>query len=187
VDWVLRPETSEQEEVPAVLTTGSLRESLGALLPLVQKWFGLDSCPVAKRLALGAVLLRPVDSRQEGYERLGPYLKDAVKLDPNGSSDFRYTINRWRSSKVVPDLRMNRLTTWFVWVWRPVKLTVRVRPDAEVSREQEAGEQQMACRLDLDVNTAPEFEGVFDPPRQGELLQELCELTEEIAAKGDVA
>lgn len=187
LDWVLNSEVGEPDDLRADLPTVSFRKSLDVLLPLVEKWLTLNNCPAAKRLALGVVLLQPVDTKQQGYEKLGPYLEKVVTLDPAGSSDFRYTINRRRNSEIVPDLEINRLTTWFVWVWKRVKLSVRMRSDTEVTREQETGEQQMACRLDMDINTVAEFQGEFTPQRQGELLQELSKLATEIAVKGDVA
>lgn len=185
IDWLLQPVKGEDEPPRGVHSLGKLDDSLDRFLKLIEKWVDSRS-PVSDRIALGTVLLHPVDNKEEGYRHLQPFLEQWVKVDPEGSSELTYSINRRRNSSVVPGLQINRLAKWFVWVWKPFRIEVRVQPRPGITQS-ESGEARMACRADLDINTAPEFEGSFDKPQQKDILAELRSLLLEMAAKGDVA
>ena len=131
---------------------GPFLENLGSFQRLMNHWLELKNCPPTIRLAFGATLLLPVLSHEAGYELLSLYLP-SVRLDPQGSSDFSYQINRRRKSTIgIPDLDINRLSKWSV-IFRRQSL---VSMDFKSIRE---FPELYACRLDLDINTAPEFEG----------------------------
>jgi hypothetical protein len=48
------------------------------------------------------------------------------------------------------------------------------------------GHKDFACRLELDINTVPDFQGELPRESFGQLLGELTELGQEIAQKGDI-
>jgi hypothetical protein len=90
--------------------------------------------------------------------------------------DFLYQYNRRRRSQRVPEVKINRLSKW-TWV-----------PLGEVRAE--GGElvfpAESACLLELDINTAPEFQGALPHDRYVPLFEEMVGLAVEIAARGDV-
>jgi hypothetical protein len=104
---------------------------------------------------------------------------------PLGSSDFLYRINRPRPSTSLGDgTAINRLATWAVI--HVVELRVAVSgggAGAEaVSRQ---GEPFIACRLELDINTAAARSGTLPRESLDALLAELGNLAVEIAVEGD--
>lgn len=173
VDWLIGPHRREEAE-DQDLVVGSWADHLASCQQFVDAWSG-SAETVASRLAIGAVLLQPVESRRQGYERLAAFLP-SVEVDPE-SSDFFYRINRRRRS-VVADTELNRLSEWSV-----AQLTQLAQQD-QVLRALDA---RFFCRVGLDINTVPEFDGQLTPGIQGELLKELTSLAIEIASIGDVA
>ncbi|MHC4135088.1 MAG: hypothetical protein ACYS0K_08895 [Planctomycetota bacterium] len=170
----VRPDISD--DIPAM---GSASQELDAFLPLARTW--LASAPPMQRLAFGAVLLVPIANAEEGLRLLDGYLS-SVQIDPKGSSDFLYRINRQREAKAGPaGLRINRLTKWSVVRFALAsimlsagKATSQVEPPS------------YACRLELDINTVPEFKGELSPDALLGLFEELVDLGREIISKGDV-
>ncbi len=111
VDWYLTDHV-EKGKPEGLKVAGPFPDSLNVFLPPMLRW--LDMSPPIQRLAFGAVLLQPVKDRQVGYERISSYLP-AIRLDPQGSSDLLYQINRPRdSTSGVTGLRINRLSRWSV-------------------------------------------------------------------------
>lgn len=147
---------------------------------LMNRWLGLDTAPLPVRLAFGAVLAYPVKNKEEGYSSLMKFLP--FKLDPIGSSDFTYQINRPRPALSVPGLRLNRLSKWLV----RNRLVTAVVPGSEHMTRTPSLKRSDVC-LELDINTAQEFEGELSREQTKAIFSELIELAEEIAAKGDVA
>ncbi len=110
------------------------------------------------------------------------FIDSDVVIDPDGSSDLFYQINRPRPSATpIEGLRINRLTKWSVQIAQ--RLTVTLGPDGVVART--IGEEQ-ACRLELDINTAPTFSGMLPVEHLEQLLREMIDLGREIAQQGDV-
>lgn len=189
VDWRLHQHKDETSP-PAILSLGNLEAALERFTVFTDKWLASPTCPQSWRLALGAVLLLPVDTREEGYRILEPLLKDTVKLDPAGSSEFTYSINRRCKSSTIEGLQINRLGKWFVWVWQTKKIEVRgILQDGSptpIVQQSDLGPKRLACRVDLDINTMPEYEGEFDTQAQRDILEELRALAVEMAERGDV-
>jgi hypothetical protein len=181
IDWLMgqSTETIIQEDTLPVL--GRFTDTLPEFTHLMRRWLALPSIPPMSRLALGAILLQPVDTREEGYRRLRSYL-NAVQVDPESSSDLLYQINRARPSRTeIPDLRINRLSKW------SVALTIRRAITAGLGGVSIAtAEEIRACRLELDVNTAPDYVGQIPRDRLVELLDEFVSLGTEIVQEGDI-
>jgi hypothetical protein len=182
VDWTLGPlaETSGMppETLPVI---GPFDSALSAFVPLMHNWLGL-AVPMT-RLAFGAVLAQPVSDRKAGYLKIAAYLP-SIRLDPETSSDFFYQINRPRDSKSgISGLRINRLTKWSVLLFQ----TLGVSLEKTQMRTTGYGVTETACRLELDINTLPEFSQPLPQGKLAEIFDELVDMGREIAVKGDVA
>jgi hypothetical protein len=141
----------------------------------------LAAAPAIQRIALGPVLFSPVADLQEGYRRLVPLLH-TVNIDPDGTADLFYQINRPRVSRLgIPALRINRLSKWSVIVSQQV--LVRMSPGAPQLIETQP---VVACRVEMDINTAPSFEGDLPRDRLADIVDEMADLTLELAVRGDI-
>ena len=100
-----------------------------------------------------------------------------VQLDPAGSSDFMYRINRRRQCKSgISSLAINRLSTWSV---------ARIQDITMEAHRTVPGPSSYVCRLELDINTAPEFKSALRKSSLTKLTDELIRLANEIASEGD--
>ena len=180
INWQFAATREEEEEV-ALPIIGPFEKTLDIFLPLMVKWFELDTCPPLSRLAFGAVLLFPVDSLQSGYQQLDRLLP-SIELDTEGISDFLYQINRPKSTTTqIENLQINRLSKWSVATLRFINVImdqtpITVTPNQGVS----------ACRLELDINTQKDFDGELLPEQLPEIFNELVNFGEEIASDGDI-
>jgi hypothetical protein len=175
IEWRYEALDTPEETFPQL---GPVAEELPRWLPSMTRW--LQGGPALRRIAFGAVLVHQVPNKETGYRFLASLLP-AVRLDP-AASDFLYQINRPRVSRSRPGVMINRLTTWSV---RTVaRLGIRlVGLQALPSDVERHG---LACRLDLDINTAAEFEGTFQQSELPPIFDELVRLGTEIAEKGDI-
>ncbi len=180
IDWLHGMDIELLAERGEVPTLGSFPETLSDFQELVVQWLNKVTCPNAVRIAFGATLLNPVDSHEDGYHILSTYLP-YVELDAENSFDFLYQINRRRDSKIgIQDLRINRLSKWSVALLTYEPITIS--PSA-VSRF--GAIRQYACRLELDINTSPSFEGEFTLEDIRNVFDELVKLGTETAEEGD--
>jgi hypothetical protein len=181
IDWLFTTVHEEEGEVEAFPTIGAFPETVNIFLPLMRRWFDFDTCPPAQRLAFGAVLLQPVEDRSTGYQQLSRYLPH-VEVDPEGSSDFLYQINRRReSTSGINGLEINRLSKWSVATWRPARLSV-----GPAGIGYSKGQEHFACRLELDINTVPNLQEELTREQMPQVLEELVGLGREIAREGDI-
>ncbi len=175
IDWLLKSNEEEGE-----LTVGSFQDGLDSFLELMSRWFKIS--PHLRRLAFGAILALPVDNRKSGYELMAYYLPN-VKLDPIGSSDFLYQINRTRNSQLgIAELEINRLSKWSVAKRGLVRFALS--PDAHVSSFPSS--ETFSCRLELDINTSGEYKNDIPSDKLVDVFHELVDLAKEIAVKGDI-
>ncbi len=146
---------------------------------MTKRW--LAKCPSIKRLAFGAVLLHPTADPKSSYEVLDRYLPD-VRVSPS-SSEFMYKINRTRMSRVLQELKINRLSTWSALHWT---LSITLGLSAGATTRELAPTQGDACKLELDISTDAEFSQQLPTDKLGALWDELIQIGIEIAEKGDV-
>ena len=73
---------------------------------------------------------------------------------------------------------MNRLSKWNVGTFQAF-----VAGDAGIA----FADKSFACRLETDVNSIPEYPGPLPRAEVTNLLRECVALTEELAARGDIA
>jgi hypothetical protein len=176
IDWQLVPLVNSLDS--GFPTIGSFLDSLDSFFSLMMRW--IESAPQIKRLAFGVVLNESVKSSEEGYHSISRYLP-SFNLDEN-SSDFLYQINRPRKSvsAAIPELSINRLSRW------SVSLLAGFVVDPSKAEQYIARPAHFAVRLELDINTPPDFSGAFTSEQLPQVFQELVELGKEIATKGDI-
>lgn len=175
IDWLMIAKGEEGES-----TSSSFQDSLDSFLELMSRWFKIS--PSLRRLAFGVILALPVDDRRSGYELIANYLPN-VKLDPVGSSDFLYQINRTRSSRLeIPELVVNRLSKWSVAKQGLARFDLL--PEARVSLFPSS--DTFSCRLELDINTSADYKDNLPENKLTNIFLELIDLAKEIALEGDI-
>jgi hypothetical protein len=162
------------------LVLGRLPAVVAEFLPIAMTWLGAPG-PAMDRLAFGVVLKLPAANRHDAYRSLSKYLP-AVQVDPEGSSDILYRINRWRTSKAASGLNINRLSTWTVIAVTHLRFT----PDGRALITAPLDTQGHAVRVELDMNTALGSDAKLLGRHSAAVLEEEVQLASEIARKGDV-
>ncbi len=184
VDWLLSVSATPPGPDSEFPVLGDLVKIVEAFCSRLNVWF--ESAPPIKRLAFGSVGLQQVGGHKEGYELLSKYLR-GVKIDPEGSSEFLYQINRPRPSAVIEGLTINRLTKWSVLRMQGVSMQLMLTPDAKGSVVSGVPMRELfAVRSEIDVNTSPSWAKLLDQPQLASILGELVGLGLEIAARGDI-
>jgi len=179
IDWLLAPVVPETELPDTPPGIGSFEHASHYVSALMRRWFPI--CPPLARLAFGPIVFLQVPTRADGYRRLSSHLP-SVQLDPEGSSDFMYRINRPRPSRSgIKNLRINRLSTWSLVQIEYQALALGSRESGKVFR----AEPIIACRVELDINTAPDFDGEITSLQAGPIFDELLSLAVEILRDGD--
>ncbi len=179
IDWRFTAKAREEILPLGLQVIGPFREKCDPFARLMKRWLKTTS-PI-NRLAFGAVLLLPVANRKTGYRTLDQFLP-GVEIDPEGMSEFSYRVNRRRLSQSgIKELQLNRLSNWSVLGIKSIQLQL----GPSLSRILEGDESLSACRLELDINTAPEFPRVLPKKTFPTLLQELVDLAIEISENGD--
>lgn len=181
IDWLYTVAVSMDKPLPTYPTVGPFPDALNIFSPLMSRW--LQLAPSIVRLAFGAVLLRQVSNRIEGYEWLDAYLPH-VEIEPIHSSDFLYQINRHHVAEAFDKLHVNRVSKWSVAQFLPLSLQVTMSqvpaPQAVV------GDAVDALRVDLDMNTDALRQEPLPKDKLVALLNLLESLGKEIAKKGDI-
>ncbi len=185
IDWYLSPKLPEsREEASKVISLGCAEPAMRRFRKHLDSWFDEKGPPESVRVALATVVMKAVQNRKQGYEILDALLPN-VTLDIENIRDFRYIINRRRPSKSVANLEVNRLANWLVAELTPIR--IEIRPGKRTTARQTwQGVSQLACRVEFDINTSPEYTGKFSAEKQREVLDELASLTLELVAEGDI-
>lgn len=151
---------------------------------LMLKW--LADCPPIHRVAYGGVLLLPAESQQDAHRKLAKLLP-TVKIDPENTRDLIYRINRRRNSCcTIEGLKINRLSTWSVV--QIIETLVDISAGGQHSpKVAQLPNSKNICRLELDINTSPEFVQGLDKRLLSEIFNELVNAGNEIAIEGDIS
>lgn len=160
---------------------GKFQTAPDIFVKLARTW--LERRPPLTRLAWGGVIKFVVPNKEDGYRKLAEFLH-SVKIDPVGSSEFIYQINRPRTSRVIDGMLVNRLSTWSVALLQPISIAVGFQPGQAVGLP--TTPPISACRLVFDINSDATRTEPFEPRQLAPLLDELVELAAEIAVKGDI-
>lgn len=147
----------------------------------VNRW--LPHAPFeVSRVAIATVLTFPVESRRSGYEAILSATR-SLKFDPSEEmSDLLFQINRPCNSNTVNGLKINRLMKLAT-----VQITLLSLSGAVGQTLSQAIEQPtFACRLETDVNTVPQPNGL-EKVQLNTIFAELAEITITLAANGEPA
>ena len=178
--WRLSAREDSDSTIDELPTLGGLGETLDTFKSLMLGWLKLAGRPTFERIAFGSSLVLPVPDRATGYRILDDLLAD-VRMDPDGSSDFHYQINRARQSGSIDGIQINRLSRWSV-ITR-LSSTFRVTSDGV---KEVPGKSLTGCMLDLDINTARESPHEFGEDEAIAIFEELVSLALEISESGDI-
>lgn len=136
--------------------------------------------PPIVRIAFGAVLLSRAESREDAYQKLG-HLLDSVTIDPQRMRDLTYRINWPLMSKVIPDLELNRITSWgaiaiFQSILQIAGSQASLAP---------ASSTLNAVQLEIDHNTAAGRNVPFERTQRIPIFRELVSLAHENGEAGE--
>lgn len=171
IEWALLP-------VFPRLTLGTFDEVVDSFQELLANWWPV--CPRLQRIAFGADLVLPATDRDTAYHTVNDMMT-VVKVDPQ-MRDFTYRVNRPRTVTFDQlDVEINRLASWAVII-----VMIMRASRASPAFEPVPGTEQVACRLQLDINTAPELDLDVEPMRLPDLFRVLVAQGREIAERGDI-
>ncbi len=179
IDWVYA--LQEEPLQVSFATLGPLSGSVQTAQPAFQKW--LQTEPSLNRMACGFILLRTSKDRASGYREIQPYLHH-VQLDPEGSSDFMFQINRPRDYLLDNEpLKINRVSQWSVAA--KIFQTHSISPQEGIVRVQ-SHSALAACRVSLDINTAADRAVELPKSKLAAIHELLVDFAVELAEKGDI-
>ena len=179
IEWRMAPAGDASALTDDIPNLGAFFQVVDSFLHLMSSWLDRTRLEV-NRLAFGAELLVPVEGRSDGYRYLSTYLPSVI-VDPDGSSDLLYQINRFRPSRIgIADLIINRLTKWSV-----AKLAqVAVLPNGQLVPLSDT--TRYFCCLELDINTSEDRTEMLPDDQLAAIFQELIDFGREIAVEGDI-
>ena len=137
--------------------------------------------PTATRLAFGAALFIRVNDLASAYKELSRFLPN-VNLGGTDSPDFLYQVNRPRTSTLPISVRINRLAKWSVMQGGTISIGI----GSGGGPMSASASPELACRLELDINTAAESVRPIPLDQTRPLFDELMALGSAIANSGDI-
>ena len=176
LDLKLSPYVDPGTRPPLFQGFGKFDEAFASHKSKFRKW--LAACPKLKRLAFGAVLVIPCDSKQQGLNILQEFLEGSVIIDEKKTRDFQYMKNIPKKSKIIKGIEINKLCTWSVMTGE----IMAVGPSGMT----QSGETGFACHLVLDFNTDQEHIDGWAKNKNFALLDELYAHANDVTTKGDV-
>lgn len=179
INWNLSPSQEQQRKTASFPTLGSLSETKGQFIKMMNDWLSSDAVPETNRIALGSVSIIVNNNRASSYKQLSALLHH-VTMDIENSTDFFYQINRPIQSTVESDLIINRLSKWSAARIMGFGLLVGEKP--EIIQDNKG---YFASRLELDINTSQYNKKIFSKEKLILLLQELSNLGDQISTEGD--
>ena len=178
VDWNLQAVFGRSgEPMQGFPSLGPFLETASSFDRVFTKWLAVG--PASIRLAFGAVLSRNAEDLASAYKDLSRFLP-GVDLSGVEVPDFLYSINRPRT---LPDgIRINRINKWSVMQGGAISIGMGPGNRPELASEL----PDLACRLELDINTAPKSLTSIPSEEATKLFEKLVELGIEITEKGDI-
>jgi len=174
VDWVYQGAESEGNSPPML---GTFPAAADPILDIGRRCQAGGSFPSTYRIALGFVLISPTPDRDTGYRELKEYI-DGVPDAPD-AADFQYQVNRPRPSGAIAGLLVNRLSKWSVGGYRMVAVSLGEARNPMVTP------LQYHLRLELDINTAADFQGLIPRDRIQGVIEDLFRGAQEIYERGN--
>ncbi len=174
VNWLYSPNEAQFVLAGKMPVLGPFLQTADRFAEYMHKWLS-QQIPQINRIAFGAIVVRPADSRAESYRMLSEYL--GIDFDVSSTSDLMYRINRRRLSDAVKGVTINRVATWS-------------SQDFNVELANQFGHfikrfSHCNCLLEVDINNVPS-ETQLDHSHLFRLFNEFIVLGKEISEKGDV-
>ena len=169
IDLIAAPNPSENTPTPDLGSFVTLAKSFVAYL---EPWLKSCSFPIA-RIAFGSTVRILVNDRVEGYKVLAELLP-TVQIDPEGTTDFMYQINRPIKSKHISGLKLNRLCKWGV-------LDIQLLPFSENSQPIQ---HTHFCRVELDLSSDKDYQDNIGN-KVALIFEELVGLGTALVGQGD--
>ena len=180
MDWHVPPHVPSNEPPIGIPKVGDSQDMLGIIHDGLLS--SLRTIAVVHRLAFAPVLVREVPDVATGMQELSRYLPN-VNLDPSGSADFMYQINRRRRSSSVHHAEINRLGRWSVEEITSVAFRMMSGQRSVVPQHEGT---HYVRKLVTDINTTPATSAMSND-RIHDLFHEMVILTNELAIEGDVS
>jgi hypothetical protein len=178
IDLIYSIKPTTLVETDAILNLGPFVSVIEQFSPLANSLINKGNLPNIKRIALGSILLDPVENRIAGYKKISGFLHH-LKIDQENSSDLSYQINHPRVCEVQEiNLKINRLSKWSV--------AKRIRSQFEIGQSMQIMSELYACRVELDISTAAENQEAIPFQILSEFFTKLVTIGLEIAEKGDI-
>lgn len=180
LDFVMTPMENEQQLLDSkIAVVGQWDEARERFFDFTSRWITNASFPVI-RIAFGAVLICPTTDIRDSYVHLKKLVK-SLQIDPDRMRDLLYRVNWSRTSATLPDLIINRLTTWLA-----LRVFAQVAQSTGVIISADPAVQLYGVRLDIDHNTAETNQEPFDHTKIIPIYGELVQLACENASEGEV-
>lgn len=176
IDWRLRPGVDDGTRTYPLL--GAYNEVEEPFTDKMQEWLR-RACPPVHRLAYGVVLVLPADDIAAANRQLDDLVQSVRLLAPDSSRDLEFRVNMRRNSQRVEELPVNRLAKWSA-----IELQ-RLEISQDIGQRVGSWKSEPMCRLELDVNSAPEHVDVLRDTLP--LFEELVAFANEISKEGDVS
>jgi len=176
IDLVVLPKVQVDVTTASLQTLGIYDEIIDDLNALAESWIKQDNFPPIQRFAVAPELVSRIKSHDEAYVAISQYLP--FDLEPSTSSDFRYQINKFVSSNVITDLKINRVTAWDV-----LKINLQLST-MQTTQAPIRYDDLYYCHLTLDINTDLENQNELNKDKLPLLCRELISYTETISKEG---
>jgi len=180
ISWTLAPSQEQQRKTASFPSLGPLLETKGQFIKMMSNWLSSGVVPETNRIALGSVSVIVKDNRASAYKLLSGLLHHFVTIDIENSTDLLYQVNRPMRSTVEADLLINRLSKWNAVHVRGFGLLFGEKPEVVQDTR-----DNVAARLELDINTHQSNRKIFAKEKLVPLLEELSSFTDQISTEGD--
>jgi hypothetical protein len=179
IDWLMTPQLAPNQIPTGFPSFDNYNAGAAVFRQLLLPWASRSQG--VRRVAVGSVLTFPVQNKVAGYNELQGLLP-ALEIDPVGSSDLLYQINRHARSRAVEGLHVNRLSAWTVVQFKLVQF--QIQAGGVPATIGTSAPELHAVRLQLDINTdadrgEPLPSGTIVP-----MIEELIALGGAIAEQG---
>jgi hypothetical protein len=126
------------------------------------------------RIAFGAVVFLPAESRQKAYEDIGRYVP-SIKVDAESTRELMYRVNRPRTG--TNGVELNRITIWNA---------VSVKKAIIAGQIAAGSTEEHFSRLEIDNSTPVERTSPLDREQLVAIFRELVKMGMDNAARGEL-
>jgi hypothetical protein len=175
IDWLFLPQSPDPAAGPPgdFVSIGPITDALDHFSQIAERWLNRPDVPELSRIAFGAIVHHTEENHHSAYLRLPEYLPVTL---PTEAADFHFQINLPRGSDTgIEGLRINRLSRWWVMALARIALSIGTTSTQVMS---------YALRIELDINTSPEFQGPLPRERMIWLYRELIASGRNIITEG---